>query len=312
MPAPAKHPDESGWFEAEFGCATAEVFHAPSRSVLRLPLPRLGGGAVERLFPGARGIGEAHGFSLHEADDLLIGCSVLPLEGALTEAARDLYRRMHAASEGRSLYRIWNYVPAINAECAGQENYRAFCIGRAEAFEAAHGSGFKHALPAASGVGCEGGALAVLFVAGRTAPRHVENPAQVPAYEYPREHGDRSPSFARATVAAHAGRPLVFLSGTASVKGHATVAPHSLSGQLDCTLDNLRIIGRAAGVGGSLGANSGMARHFKVYLRHAEDLAGVRSRLERDLFRPEDRVIYLRADICRAALNLEIEATLVG
>jgi hypothetical protein len=312
MSAAAEHPNEHGLLEAEFGCATAEVFHAPARTVLRLPVPRLGGAATECLFRDVRTVGEAHGFSLHEADDLLLGCSVLPLDRALKEATRDLYSRILAACAGRALYRIWNYVPAINAVLAGQENYRAFCVGRAQAFEAAHGAGFRHALPAASGVGCDGGALAVFFVAGRAAPRHIENPDQVSAYDYPREHGERSPSFARATIATHAGRPLVFLSGTAAIKGHATMSPDSLSGQLDCTLDNLRIIGRAVGVGESLGANSGLNRHFKAYLRHAADLASVRERLERDLLRPEDRVIYLRADICRAALNVEIEATLVG
>lgn len=312
MPAPAKRSDRQELLEVEFGCATAEVVHAPARTVLRLPVPKLGGSATERLFNGMRNIGEAHGFSLHEADDLLLGCSVMPLERSLTEATRDLYSRILAACAGRALYRVWNYVPAINAESAGRENYHAFCIGRSQAFEAAHTGDFRHALPAASGVGCDGGALAVLFVAGRAAPRHIENPDQVSAYHYPPEYGERPPSFARATVATHAGRPLVFLSGTAAIKGHATVSPDSLSGQLDCTLDNLSIIGRAVGVGESLGANSGLSRHFKAYLRHAADLASVRERLERDLFQPGDRVIYLRADICRAALDVEIEATLVG
>jgi hypothetical protein len=309
MPEPSK---EDEMLETQFGCPSAEVIHAPGRTVFRLPLPWLDGGTTESLFPGARCAGEAHGFSLRVADDLLLGCSVLPLNEALPEAARGIYRRIFAACEGWTLYRIWNYIPEINAEPSGQENYRAFCVGRAQAFEAVHGERFREVLPAASGVGCDGNALAVLFIAGRAAPRHVENPNQVSAYNYPPQHGERSPSFARATVAAHAGRPLVFISGTAAIKGHETVAPHSLSGQIDCTLDNLRIIGRAAGVGELFGAGSGAARHFKVYLRDAADLASVRSRLERELFRPEDRVIYLRADICRAALKLEIEATLVG
>jgi hypothetical protein len=32
--------------------------------------------------------------------------------------------------------------------------------------------------------------------------------------------------------------------------------------------------------------------------------------LERFLLRPDDAVMYLHAEICRAALNVEIEATL--
>jgi hypothetical protein len=312
MPTAAEKQIEQGFLETEFGCKTAEILNASGRSVLRVPVPQLGGAATERLFPGSRAVREAHGFSLHEAGDLLLGCSVVSADGLLLEATHDLYRRMLAASAGRALYRIWNYVPAINAELAGRENYRTFCIGRSRAFEAALGQGFRHALPAASGVGCGGASLAVFFVAGRAAPRHIENPEQVSAYNYPKEHGERPPSFARATVATHAGQSLVFISGTSSIKGHATVAPHSLGGQLECTLDNLRGIGRASGVGRSLGADSRMTRRFRVYLRHAADFQAARARLERDLFQPEDTVVYLRADICRAALDVEIEATLLG
>ena len=281
-------------------------------TTLRLPMPWLAGETVANLFPGVRPAGTAHGFLLHEVDDLLIGCSLQPVRGAPETAARELYARLLAASQGRPLYRIWNYVPAINAEPAGLENYRAFCSGRAQAFEAAYGAGYKHELSAASAVGCGGDALALVFIAGRAAPRHIENPEQVAAYDYPPEHGARSPSFARATVAAHAGRPLVFISGTAAIKGHVTVAPGRLVEQIDCTFDNLRLIGRTAGVGDNLGQGGSWQRHFKVYLRHPADLREVTARFEREFLTPGDRVIYLKADVCRAPLNLEIEATLVG
>ena len=38
----------------------------------------------------------------------------------------------------------------------------------------------------------------------------------------------------------------------------------------------------------------------------------VRALLEREWLEPADRVSYLRSDICRSDLNLEIEATLLG
>jgi len=53
-------------------------------------------------------------------------------------------------------------------------------------------------------------------------------------------------------------------------------------------------------------------RHFKIYLRHAADFAATRDRLEQSLLRPNDIVTYLQADICRTALRVEIEATLVA
>lgn len=312
MSVTAKHLSDELPFEVKFSHPGAEIVRDGCGTSLRIPLPRLAGEESECIFPSSFSAGESHGFALHGAGQLLLGCAVQRIDAPLLDVTRDLYGRLLAASAGRSLYRIWNYVPAINARVGDLENYHAFCAGRSQAFEAAYGREFKRTLPAASAVGSGGDTLAVAFVAGPALAQHVENSEQVPAYEYPPEHGFRPPCFSRATVATNLGRPLIFISGTAAIKGHVTVAPGSLREQLDCTLDNLRIVSRASGAGESLGANSAFERYFKVYLRHASDLAAVQERLSRDLICAGDHVSYLRADICRAALNVEIEATLVA
>ena len=227
-------------------------------------------------------------------------------------AARRLYGRLLAAASGRRLCRIWNYVPEINAVRGGIENYQAFNVGRSLAFQAAFGDKFPAVLPSASAVGSRGDALASLFVASTSNARHFENPEQVPAYRYPREYGPSPPSFSRATIASSGGRSLVFISGTAAIKDHATVAPGSLVAQVRCALDNLRLISRATGMGDDLGAGAGSERHFKVYLRNASDLPEAKARLAGALLRPGDRVVWLQADLCRAGLGIEIEATLLG
>jgi chorismate lyase/3-hydroxybenzoate synthase len=292
-------------FGGSAACASRE-----DRPTLRVALERLAGDDYETLvvatgaatmrddvwfFPGRNLSG---GFGLARPD--------LNLEAATT----NLYQRLFAATEGLHLYRLWNYVPRINAVEAELEHYRRFCQARSLAFEARFGKHFQQLLPSSSAVGASAGPLAVAFVAGPTPARHFENPAQVPAFSYPSEHGPRPPSFSRATVAATAGATQVFISGTAAIRGHATVAPGELAPQLECTLDNLRLIGEAAGVGASLGAEGSWQRRFKVYLRHPDDLRKVVSRLESGLLRPHDHVIYLHADICRAELVVEIEASL--
>lgn len=280
---------------------------------LWLAVPWLAGEGYEALFPEAVLLRREPGLDLYQAGDLLVGhASESWLGSDLAARAERLYGRVLAACRGRQVYRMWNYVPRINEITDGLENYRAFCVGRSRAFEMDFGRGFHHQLSAASAVGSEGDRLDTVFVAGAAKPRHVENPEQVPAYLYPAQHGPRPPSFARATVASVAGRRLTFVSGTAAIKGHETVAAQALDVQLDCTLDNLRLISCAADAGDRLGADWGWTRHFKVYLRAADDLSAVRARLERDWLRPSDHVVYLRADICRAELKLEIEATLFG
>jgi chorismate lyase / 3-hydroxybenzoate synthase len=293
----------------DFGAGVA----TPDSTSLHIAAPWLGGSSREEIFPGATPVGSQHGLSLYQYGSLLLGHAHDPfVERELVARTESVYQRMLDACEGRHLFRIWNYVPRINALTDGFENYRAFCMGRSQAFERRFGADFPSILPAASAVGSQGDHLDLIFVAGETPPRHFENPAQVPAYRYPIEHGPRAPSFARATVAHDGARTLTFISGTAAIRGHETVAPGSLAEQLDCTLDNLRLISDAAGLSERIGAEQASQRFFKIYLRHAHDFASAKACLERSLLQPSDAVIYLQADICREALNVEIEATVIA
>lgn len=286
-------------------------------SALMLPIPVLAGCAEETIFDGLQSPVSRDGFQVYERDGVLVGTADETAEADLTEQTRRMYQRMLRIVDDRRLARVWNYVPRINEnDTNGLENYRAFCRGRSLAFEEHLGDGYRAHLPAASAVGGADGRLTMIFAATRAEPRHVENPDQVPAYEYPPEHGPRPPSFARATRVEDGGRRYVFVSGTAAIKGHATVAAGDLGGQIACTLDNLRLVSRACGLGDRLGKDSrsaaGWTRHFKVYLRHASDYPRAVKLLDGALFAPGDRVTWLRSDICRAALLIEIEATLVS
>lgn len=287
------------------GAAASAVFDAG--------LPVLAGETVEDLFGASRPAGRAGALTLFTAGDWLLGAATVPTAGGLEQAAHDLYRNIFAAAQGRHLARIWNYVPAINETGpGGLENYRAFCRGRSLAFEQHYGREFKVLLPSASAVGSKSSALTVAFAACADHPRHVENPLQVPAYEYPVEYGPRAPSFARATVVSGPGSATIFISGTASIRGHATVAPHNLRQQLDCALENLAAISSACGLGANLAAGAGATRHFKVYVRQAADQPMVARVLQDRLLSASDRVSYVQADICRASLLVEIEASLFG
>jgi chorismate lyase/3-hydroxybenzoate synthase len=299
--------------------ATAELpplkiaFGPEQTGVFLAGLPVLAGEPVEDLFSHARPAGRAGAFALFESEGWLLGAATVPLTSGLEDATRQLYRDLFAATRGRHLARIWNYVPAINEPGpAGLENYRVFCQGRSLAFEQHHGAEFKAFLPSASAVGCKSAALTVAFAATATRPCHFENPLQVPAYEYPLEYGPRPPSFARATVVPGLRDATVFISGTAAIRGHATVAPHCPREQLANALENLGKISGACGLGPNLAQGASASRHFKVYLRNAADQPMVAATLAEKLLVGADRVSYLHADICRVPLLVEIEATLFG
>ena len=292
-----------------FGGDTAGLDLSSGFPSLRVALPVLLGADSEQLLPEPSIAGVRGEWSLFREGMWLAGFAVAAPEADLETASGDLYRGLFEAAAGLHLYRLWTYVPRINALTGGLENYRLFCRGRSLAFEERFGAAFQRVLPASSAVGSAAGPLAVGFLAGNAVPRHFENPRQVPAWKYPAQYGPRPPSFSRATSMASEDGVRIFVSGTAAIRGHASVAD-GLDGQLNCTLENLCLVGESAGAGPDLGGSSGWRRVFKVYLRHPADLPAAKARLDSCLVRPEDTVSYLRADICRADLLVEIEATL--
>ena len=286
-------PDQSGLFDAG--------------------LPVLSGKTEENLFGLARPAGRIGSLALFQAEGWLLGAATVPVTTGLEETSHRLYQSILQATRGWHLARIWNYIPAINEPGpAGLENYQVFCRGRSLAFEQQYGAAFKTLLPSASAVGSKATELTVTFAACTRAPRHVENRLQMSAYNYPAEYGPRAPSFARATVVTGPDSSTVFVSGTAAIRGHETVAPHSARQQLECTLENLREVSGVCGLGPNLDQDGRSIRHFKVYLRQRADQPMVATTLAKKLLVKTDRVSYLQADLCRASLLVEIEASLFG
>lgn len=228
--------------------------------------------------------------------ELFFGSLTLEENGSLESLTRGAYDRMIAdvrAAGYPYFVRMWNHVGGINDFDEGTERYQLFCAGRHDAFVAA---GYQHGadLPAASAVGSRGRGLVVYYLASREAGVQVENPRQVSAYDYPRQYGPKSPSFSRLTV----WRDTIFVSGTSSVIGHASVHEGDVLGQLEETLRNMSIV--LARTGKSLGD----VVSAKTYLRRADDYELVAPRLAEVL--PVN--LYLEADICRRDLLIEIEA----
>jgi chorismate lyase/3-hydroxybenzoate synthase len=154
----------------------------------------------------------------------------------------------------------------------------------------------------------------VHFLAGREAPRAVENPRQVSAYRYPSQYGPRAPTFSRGALASvGGGREALFLSGTASIVGHQTLHAGDVARQTEETLANVAAVVDAANALSTIGPHAHRVDTLDctVYVRHPQDLTTVREVLARRLGPDAPALrnaIYLRADVCRADLLVEIEA----
>ncbi len=197
------------------------------------------------------------------------------------------------------LVRAWNHIPRINEGKGDAQRYKLFCAGRARAYEA---QGYESSrFPASSAVGNMGDTLVMYLLACAEPGKHYENPCQISAYSYPRRYGPQSPSFARATAKVWPRTSQLYVSGTASILGHQSCCRGDIDGQLMVTFAN---IDRLLQTVDELGASSRPDR-LRVYVRNQDDLERIRAAAVQ--YAPEASAVYLRADICRSELAVEIE-----
>ncbi|MBG0831968.1 reactive intermediate/imine deaminase [Planomonospora sp. ID67723] len=210
--------------------------------------------------------------------------------------------------------RVWNIVGGITGQAAEQvatDRYGEFCQARAQVFKQ-RGLTVKD-IPAATGIGGHDDHTTIYFLATRSREViRIENPRQIPAYEYPERYGPEAPCFARATYVAAEGDSRfadLFISGTASILGHRTVHEGDIERQTRTTLENIAEL-----VSGKNLRNHGIDAELtlhdldcvKVYIKRPQDVETVRQICSAALG-PKSEVVYVIADICREDLLVEIE-----
>ena len=229
-----------------------------------------------------------------------------PLQQA-TESAYNQVFKLLDTLRYPYLLRFWIYIADINSHSFGLERYRQFNLGRQDAF-LAHGRDVSGNVPAACALGSAQGPLTICFLAGRVAPLNIENPRQISAYEYPQQYGPRSPTFSRATLVRQGDNEVLFVSGTASIVGHATMHPSNVVAQARETMTNIKAVLAEANRLASQPGFDLSSLHYKVYMRNPADLEQIRAELTHCVG-DTLKAVYLQADVCRQELLLEIEAT---
>jgi chorismate lyase / 3-hydroxybenzoate synthase len=281
--------------------------HHQSRSdphQLSVGLPVLSPPAMREIWrvnqPTVRGWQDGVGFT--QAGEFMFAHLLVedPPSADLAEIACTAYAQILALTRSHGCphpLRMWNFLSRIHEPSAGIERYQAFCVGRDRAFRLAGIAPSQ--FPAATAVGSAANGLLIYLFAGGTPGIPVENPRQVSAYRYPACYGPRPPTFARALHHCQPGSGHFFISGTASVVGHRSLHPGELGPQLRETLTNLEALLNQA--------QAGQPTFLKVFLPKpahlTEAMAGIRR------WAPADTpVLYLQAEVCRAELEIEIEA----
>lgn len=254
------------------------------------------------------------------------GCKQLFLSGicgemdaTIYEQAKEVFHKVEKIldlenMEICNLIRQWNYIPQITGERNGLQNYQEFNDARSGFYgKTIWGKGY----PAATGIGTEFGPLIIDFIASKGHEKEfsIINPKQIDAHVYSGKvlisNGEKqektTPKFERAKLVEQAGEQLVFVSGTAAILGERSLSEEHPLEQTNLTLDNIESLIDEQNLK-NIGVESlhSEFNRMRCYIKRETDFNLVKEICENRY--PEVPFVYLKADVCREELLVEIEA----
>jgi len=218
-----------------------------------------------------------------------------------------------------NVVRQWNYIENIVGFTRKNQNYQIFNDVRSEYYSK---SKFDHGYPSATGIGMDAGGIIVDFIAVReknnTTIIPIKSPVQSDAHKYSKEvlafndkaikSTETTPKFERAKAMVFDDKCMIFISGTAAIKGQISSEKDNAAAQTKLTLENIF----------QLVTTENLSKHnlheskskanpafFRVYVKNADDFSSVKAICEKMI--GNIPAIYVKADICRPELLVEIE-----
>lgn len=218
-----------------------------------------------------------------------------------------------------SIVRQWNYIERITAVDNDRQHYQDFNEARSEFYSQ---SDWTAGYPSATGIGMtHGGVLldvdAAQLTGEDTGIIPLDNRLQVAAHHYSddvlisEQMGKTTPKFERGKCLNFGNAGMIYISGTAAIRGEQSMKDADLSEQLYATMENIAYLISLENV-----TVSGVSCRYqpkvtmlRIYLK---DMSAVKEAKElMEAFRLNIPVVYLWADICREELLIEIEGTAV-
>lgn len=205
-----------------------------------------------------------------------------------------------------SIIRQWNYIEQITGLDGADQHYQIFNNARSEFYRQAD---WSNGYPAATGIGVNlGGILvdldAAVFIRPECYATPIDNKLQVAAHAYSDDvlvaaHKKKTtPKFERAKSMTFDGHRLIYISGTAAIRGEDSLIGVGLEHQLHITMENVRQL-----------TGDTRLRVLRVYLKEEsfyEEAAQLLKEYKLDI-----PISYLWADVCRDELLIEIEGIAV-
>lgn len=218
-----------------------------------------------------------------------------------------------------SITRQWNYIERITAFHGDHQHYQDFNDSRSHFYARTE---WPQGYPAATGIGTQlGGVLVDVNAIVPKLPYFrcvpLDNALQVAAHAYSQEvllgTEDRvfkektTPKFERAKAVVGAERGLVYISGTAAIRGEQSLTDVGILVQTGTTMENINYLISEENLkkAGITPEGACQLEMLRVYLKNPEDVTAVKVYMEH-LF-TKVPISYLLADVCRDELLIEIE-----
>lgn len=212
-----------------------------------------------------------------------------------------------------NVYRQWNYIERITdfdrLSDGRKQHYQILNDVRSAYYARAQ---FANGYPAATGIGMDTGGIVLDLIASRgknIKQIPIVNPDQLDAHRYTQEVlvGDAlrenaaktTPKFERAKYVECAYNHSLYVSGTAAIKGENTIPSDDIREQTRITLDNIAKLHYND-------SEKWAYRHMRAYVKDPDDIPAVEE-ICRQYF-GDIPMQYLKADVCRDNLIVEIEA----
>lgn len=201
-----------------------------------------------------------------------------------------------------SIIRQWNYIEQITNFEGPDQHYQLFNNARADFYDRAD---WNTGYPAATGIGANlGGILVDVDAAVFSAPDcftlPIDNKLQIAAHAYSEQvlaeaHKKKAtPKFERAKSMTFGDRKVVYISGTAAIRGEESLIGVGLARQLHITMENIDQLTEGARL-----------KMLRVYLKDKSYYEEARMLL--DAYQLNIPISYMWADVCRDELLIEIE-----
>lgn len=218
-----------------------------------------------------------------------------------------------------SIVRQWNYIERITDFQDGYQNYQAFNDARGKFYAKAT---WENGYPAATGIGAtHGGVLvdldAVVFTDTSCRATSLDNKLQIAAHAYSKkmlvsgQENKSTPKFERAKSLGFGAKGVVYISGTAAIRGEESLFNVGLEKQLRITMENIDYLVSSQNLDsfGVPNTKTPEPTMLRVYLKEPDFVDEAKKLME--TYELSIPVSYLFADVCRNELLIEIEGVAV-